>query len=201
MNEKLYKEIAAFQPYDEKERADQEVMLEFIRSSEDVLTRDNRIAHVTATAWIVNKNRDKVLMVYHNIYNSWAWVGGHADGEEDLLHVVKKEVSEETGLLQFKVLSDGIYALNIVPVDNHIKRGKIVTSHLHFDVEYLLEADEKDAVRMKEDENSGVKWIDIAKIDKYVSEENMKPVYARLNEKLALINGSPCALKPGHRST
>ena len=34
-------------------------------------------------------------MIYHNIYDSWAWVGGHADGDEDLVHVVKKEIEEQ----------------------------------------------------------------------------------------------------------
>lgn len=184
MNERLYKEIEAFVPFDEREQADREVMLEFIRKNEDVLTRENRIAHFTATAWIVNGNRDKVLMVYHNIYKSWAWVGGHADGDEDLLRVVQKEVAEETGVSDIQLLSDGIYGLNIVPVDTHKKRGQVVTAHLHLDVEYLFEADENDMIRIKADENSGVKWLECSRINEFVTEENMKPIYARLNEKL-----------------
>ena len=56
------------------------------------------MAHMTASSWIVNEDYTKVLMIYHNIYNSWAWTGGHADGDEDLLHVAVKEAREETGL-------------------------------------------------------------------------------------------------------
>ena len=66
------------------------------------------------------------LMIYHNIYNSWAWVGGHSDGDEDLLHVIKKEIEEETGLTNVNLLKNGIYGINIVTVDNHIKKGNIV---------------------------------------------------------------------------
>lgn len=184
MNEKLYKLIKEYQPTDEREELDKEVMLEFIENNEDVLTRNNKIAHFTTSAWIVNKERTKVLMIYHNIYDSWAWVGGHADGDEDLFHVVKKEIEEETGLTKIKPIKDGIYGLNVVTVNNHIKRGKIVNSHLHLDIEFAFVADEKDKIRIKEDENSGVKWIDINDINNYVTEEHMKPVYKRLNDKL-----------------
>ena len=184
MNEKLYKQISEYKPYDEREKEDKEVMLKFIENNGDVLTRDNKIAHFTASAWITNKEKTKVLMIYHNIYDSWAWVGGHADGDDDLYHVVVKEIKEETGLTNIKPLVNGIYGLNIVTVDNHIKRGKIVNSHLHLDVEYVFEADENDSIRIKEDENSGIKWIDINEVNNYTSEEKMKPIYSSLNKKL-----------------
>ena len=125
---------------------DREVMLEFIKNNEDVLTRNNRIAHFTAFAWITNHDRNKILMIHHNIYNSWAWVGGHADGDDDFLYVAKKEIGEETGITNLKLLYDGIYGINIVTVDNHIRKGQFVNSHLHFDVEYLFEADENEEV-------------------------------------------------------
>lgn len=188
MDSKLYKQILEYQPYDEREKIDKEVILKFIEANEDYLTRENKIAHFTASAWITNKERTKVLMIYHNIYDSWAWVGGHADGDEDLFHVINKEIEEETGLTNIKPLVDGIYGMNIVTVDNHIKRGKIVSSHLHFDVEYLFEADEKDIVRIKEDENSGVKWVDINEVNNYTTEEKMKPIYDRLTKKMKELN-------------
>lgn len=184
MNYNLHKQISEYKPYDEREKIDKEVMIEFIENNEDVLTRENKIAHFTTSAWITNKERTKILMIYHNIYDSWAWVGGHSDGDEDLFHVINKEIEEETGLTNLKPLIEGIYGINIITVDNHIKRGKIVNSHLHFDVEYLFEADEKESVRIKEDENSGVKWIDIKEVNNYSTEEKMKPIYSRLNKKL-----------------
>ena len=184
MVQRIYDDISKFEPFDEKEALDKEVMLEFIKNNDDVLVRDNKIAHMTTSGWITNKSRDKILMIYHNIYDSWAWVGGHADGDEDLKHVVKKEIEEETGITDVKLLNEGIFGLNIVTVDNHIKRGKEVNSHLHFDIEYILEADEGAELRIKEDENSGVKWVDIDKVVEYSTEEKMKPIYKRLIEKM-----------------
>lgn len=177
-------ELEKYVPYNEQEENDKEMMLKYIDTFEDVLTRENRMCHFTASSWIVNKERTKILMIYHKIYDSWAWTGGHCDGDSDMLHVALKEATEETGIENFKVLSDGIYSIEIVSVDGHVKRGKYVPTHLHLNISYLLEADEHDELRIKEDENSGVKWIDISEINNVVSEPKMIPIYEKMNKRL-----------------
>ena len=184
----LYNQIENYKPLTEKEKEDKEVILNFMKNNDNCLLRDNKIAHFTASGWIVNKKRDKVLMIYHNIYDSWAWVGGHADGDSDLLHVVKKEIEEETGITKLKQLYDGIYGINIVTVEAHKKRGKQVNAHLHFDLEYLFEADENDKLTIKEDENSNVGWVPLEEVNDYTTEEKMKPIYKYLNDKLKKLN-------------
>ena len=176
--------IKKYKPCNEQEEKDKELMLKYINTFDDVLTRNNEICHFTASNWIVNKDRTKVLMVYHNIYKSWAWTGGHADGDSDLVHVALKEANEETGLTNLKVISDGIFSLQILTVDSHIKRGKFVASHLHLDCCFLVEADENEKLRIKDDENSGVKWVDNNKAVELTNEVKMKPIYAKLNEKV-----------------
>ena len=180
----LREQIEKYKPYNEQEEKDKEMMLKYIDTFEDVLTRENEMCHFTASNWIVNKDRTKVIMIYHNIYKSWAWTGGHADGDSDLLHVALKEANEETGLSNLKVLSDGIFGIQILTVDSHIKRGKFVSSHLHLDCCFLFEANEEDELKIKEDENSGVKWIDINEATKITNEEKMKTIYKKLNEKI-----------------
>lgn len=181
---KLKEQIEKYIPDNEQEASDKELMLEYIDKFEDVLSRTNKMCHFTATNWIVNKDRTKVLMIYHNIYKSWSWTGGHADGDSDLFRVALKEAKEETGLNNLKLLSDGIYGLQILTVDSHIKRGKFVSSHLHLDCCFLFEANEEDEIKIKEDENSGVKWIEIDEVTKVTNEEKMKPIYTKLNSKL-----------------
>ena len=129
----LKENIESFIPYNIQEENDKKLILKYIDMFPDILTRDNKLCHFTASNWIVNKDRTKVLMAYHNIYNSWAWTGGHADGDEDLLRVSIKEASEETGINNLKLLSDGIFSIEILPVSAHIKRGHFVSSHLHED--------------------------------------------------------------------
>ena len=180
----LKEQIENYKTYNEEEKNDREIMIECINKFEDVLTRENKICHFTASSWIVNKERTKVLMIYHNIYKSWAWTGGHADGDSNLLHVALKEAKEETGLKNLKLLSDEIFGIQILTVDSHIKRGKFVSSHLHLDCCFLLEADESEVLKIKEDENSGVEWIDIDKAEEVTKESKMKPIYRKLNEKI-----------------
>ena len=91
----LISKIKKYQPFNEQEEMDKVLILNWIETQENAFSRENTVAHMTASAWVVNKERSKVLMVYHNIYNSWSWLGGHADGETDLLAVAVREVKEE----------------------------------------------------------------------------------------------------------
>jgi len=124
-----------------------------------------------------------MLVVYHNIYDAWIFPGGHADGEEDLLNVARREVEEETGL-QTKVLDDKIFAISASPIVGHIKRGKYVPSHIHLDVVYLLEADDTEKLTYRSDESKGVKWINLE--DAYGAEivDFIRPVHKRMIDKL-----------------
>ena len=81
-----------------------------------MLTRSNELVHMTSSAFNINKNRHKTLMIHHNIYNSWAWTGGHADGEEDLLKVALKEAREETGVINLRPILEDIFSLDLIPV-------------------------------------------------------------------------------------
>ncbi len=83
-NQDLYNQIAAYQPYNEEGICFKEGMLDFLSKNEDAVYPTNNIAHFTASAWITNKAHTKILMGYHNIYKSWGWFGGHADGNADL---------------------------------------------------------------------------------------------------------------------
>lgn len=142
MADEMIQKIREYKPFNEQEERDREVLLRLLSGVEDVYSRENLTAHMTASAWVVNENRDKVLMAYHNIYHSWSWLGGHADGERDLLAVALREVGEESGVIHVRPLSEEIFSLEILTVDGHEKRGKYVPSHLHLNLTYLLEARE-----------------------------------------------------------
>ena len=80
----LLEQLERYEPYNEQEARDRALLLRALREEADVFTRENDRMHMTASAWVTNEAHDGVLMAYHNIYDSWAWLGGHADGEEDL---------------------------------------------------------------------------------------------------------------------
>ena len=181
----LMEQLAAYIPYNEQEARDRVLLLDCLRREPEVLTRKNPLAHFTASAWIVNSARTRVLMAYHNIYHSWSWLGGHADGETDLLAVAIREVKEEAGISGVRPVSEEIFSLESLTVDGHVKRGKYVSSHLHLNVTYLLEADSEEQVFVKEDENSGVGWFTPEEALKKSTEPwFVERVYGKLVEKM-----------------
>lgn len=182
------KQIQSYKCYNEQERKDKEIIITSLGLFDDILSRENQIAHITSSAFAVNNERDKVLMVYHKIFQSWSWTGGHADGAEDLLHVASKELREETGISTVKPLSEEIISLDIIPVKGHYKKGRYIAPHLHFSVAFLLEADEDEELVVKPDENCGVQWIKINELATYSNESHMKSIYGKLIFRLENYN-------------
>ena len=181
----LKEEIQDYIPFNEQEEKDKEIILKAMDDFSDILLRENEYIHFTSSAFVLNNTKDKVLMIYHNIYNSWGWTGGHADGEDDLLSVAIREVKEETSLENIKVLNGGrIMSLDTLPVAGHFKRGKYVNAHVHISVAYIFQADENESIKIKPDENSNVAWQDINKVVELSTEPHMKVVYKKLIDKV-----------------
>lgn len=185
---KILDDIRAYVPFNEQEEKDKRFILDFLAKNDDAFLRENCVAHMTASAWVVNPARDKVLLVYHRIYDSWSWTGGHADGETDLLAVALREVREETGVRHVRPVSEEIYSLEVLTVDGHEKRGEYVSSHLHLNVTYLLEASEEDSLSVCEAENSGVGWYTLEGALAASSEPwFVRRIYRKLNDKLQTV--------------
>lgn len=163
----IKKEIEKFEPITEQEEVDKQYFLKFIDSFEDVLTRENIFGHISSSALVVNKEKTKILLVYHNISNGYIFPGGHADGDSNFLDVAMREVKEETGV-SAKPLSKDIFTIWTGPVKSHTKRGKFVPAHTHLDIVYLLEADENEKLVIKPDENQSVIWAPINELGKSI---------------------------------
>lgn len=190
--ERLKALLRSCTPQDPREEQDLKVMLQACKLHPDVLCRSCADGHFTASAWICDREHKKVLLVYHRIFDSWAWTGGHADGDPDLLRVALREAEEETGLREFRVLNTDILSstekapvsLEILQVKAHRRRGLFVPAHLHYNLTWLLEADAAAPLRIKEDENSGVAWFWLDEVCAHCKEPQMQPVYAKLNARL-----------------
>ena len=184
LGDKMKEDIINYIPLNEQEKSDKEVMLTYLENFDNCYTRDNILGHFTASCFFVNENRDKVLMAYHNIYKSFAWLGGHADGNTNLLEVSIKEAKEESSIKSLKLLDNNIFSLDVIPVKGHIKRGKYISAHMHLNVTYLFEASENDELAIKEDENSDVQWLEIAKLDELINEKDMLYYYHKFIDRM-----------------
>ena len=184
MKEKLIAQIQSYTPTNEQEATDKATLLECLSRPGDISLRDNLVGHLTASAWVVTPDRSRVLMAYHKIYNSWAWLGGHADGDWDLCRVAEKEAREESGIENLRLVSENPVSLEILTVNGHEKKGKYVPCHLHLNLTYLFEADPAAAIRVKPDENAGVAWIPMEELAMRCAEPwFVERIYSKLVKK------------------
>lgn len=194
--ERLKALLRSCTPQNPQEKEDLQVMLQACELHPDVLSRSCEDGHFTASAWICDREHKRVLLVYHRIFDSWAWTGGHADGDPDLLRVALREAEEETGLRKFQLLNTDVLSgdekppisLEILKVKAHRRRGLFVPAHLHYNLTWLLEADATTPLRIKEDENSGVAWFLLDEVCAHCSEPQMQPIYAKLNARLRALS-------------
>lgn len=177
--ENLKQTVERYMPHDAAEETDKRSFLSFLNTFEHVYTRDNLIGHITVSAWVINEAKTKVLLCHHNLYNRWVWPGGHADGNTDLAAVVLKEVQEETGLKQLKLIMPEPVALNVFAVGAHIKQT-YVPAHLHYNVCYAIEADERETLCIKPDENSELQWVLVSDIPALCAKDAAMGCYIRL---------------------
>lgn len=181
----LIRELSQFNPWNPQETADQAEILRRLTSGEELYFRTNPTAHLTASAWVVSPDRRQVLMAYHNLYHSWSWLGGHADGERNLLSVALREVQEESGLTDVRPVSKSIFSVEVLAVNGHEKNSIYIPSHLHLNVTYLLEASPLAPLRNKPDENSRVAWFSPEEAAAASSEPWFRErIYPKLNKKM-----------------
>lgn len=231
----LRDQIATFQPFNEQESQDKYLLLRALDTDPHCFERSAQ-AHFTCSIWVVDPACSKTLMVYHNIYKSWSWIGGHADGECDLAAVALRELEEETGVANARIVSaedlcsfdswvdvfqrggsqecslqkcnletpnhqdqppqailrqnnSPIFSLEVLTVDGHEKKGCYVSSHLHLNVTYLAVADLNNSLRVKSDENSGVKWVPLDEAISFSDEPWIRDrIYRKLIKKLRAKN-------------
>ena len=173
-----------YTPTTDREIADYKLIQQCLESFDHnkLFTRENVVSHFTASGFILNAQRDKTLMIYHNIYDSFAWTGGHNDGDVDFFDVAYREAMEETGLTTdtLKPITSDIISIEVLAVPTHVKRGELIATHLHLNFTFAFEADEDATVVVKPDENSAVEWIAVADMPTRVKEVTMVEIYTKI---------------------
>jgi 8-oxo-dGTP pyrophosphatase MutT (NUDIX family) len=169
----LIDQLRSHQPFNEHERDMQAQLLAFVEQHENCFERSLLIGHVTASAWVVNPERTHVLLLHHGKLDKWLQPGGHCDGDEDVLAVARREVSEETGLQPAPVSTE------IFDVDAHIiPERKGVPTHVHYDVRFLLEIG-LDQAPIVSDESHDVQWVELSQVAARNTDESVLRMVAK----------------------
>lgn len=179
----LRQTIYNYVPGCEQEVQDRRLMLEFLERNPDALLRSNRVAHFTASSWIVDTTGKQTILVYHTLYDSWSWTGGHADGDADLLAVALREAREETGLVQIEPVHSSPMSLEVITVEGHQKHGDYISAHIHLNLTYLLQAPLDQPIRICLEENQGVRWVERNRAISLSTEPKMIPIYQKLEQR------------------
>ena len=152
--------------------------IEFAETEVGCLRRECVPGHLTGSAWIVSPDRTRTLLTHHRKLGKWLQLGGHADGEEDLLGVALREAREESGLVHVRAVSAEIF-----DVDRHwIPARKTEPGHDHYDLRFVIEADPTEALVISS-ESKDLAWVEVARVTALNAEESM----ARMVRKTAAL--------------
>lgn len=143
-----------YQPALSKELKAKERLLKFIKENQDCFKRELEIGHVTGSAWLLNKDGDKALLMHHAKLDRWFQVGGHADGNSDILAVAIKEAQEESGIISIEAVNPGIFDLDI----HEIQANSKDKAHYHYDVRFLLKVTSDEELQINE-EAKALLWV------------------------------------------
>lgn len=180
----MFEIISNYEPKDSFEIEDKKQFLQAISLFKEELVNRHPMMHFTASSIIFNETFDQMLMIYHKMYDSWSWTGGHLDGNTDFLEVAKKEAIEETGVSELKVISSSPVSIEALPVWFHVKRGLPVSSHMHLNVSFAFVASDKTKLTINHEETNGVRWIKISEYKKHVTEPEMFPIYDKIIKRV-----------------
>jgi 8-oxo-dGTP pyrophosphatase MutT (NUDIX family) len=145
----------------------------------DAYKRLHLPGHITASSWIVNKARSKVVLIQHAALKKWLQPGGHADGDENVIRVATREANEETGLTNITLLEPGIFDIDIHPIP--ARKDLTFPEHDHYDIRFLFEASEADELLIS-DESTDLRWIWLSDVEKYNNEESVVRLRLKLHK-------------------
>lgn len=160
--------LNAHHPYDRIETAMVERTKRFVHEHTDCFERSLAIGHITGSAFIINHDKTHVLLTHHKKLNRWLQLGGHADGDSNILRVSLREAREESGLKDVRSLSDAIYDVDVHLIPAH----KNDAEHYHYDIRYLCSADSCVPLIIS-DESHDLVWVPIQAMLNYTEEQSM----------------------------
>lgn len=146
--------LTTYNPADHDEQQHKQTIIDFITHNPDCFERSLKIGHTTASAWLLDKTGDHALLLHHKKLNRWLQLGGHCDGEHNVIAVAIKEAQEESGIINIKPVSSAIF-----DVDVHlIPANSRDAAHYHYDIRFLLQVTSDETI-VQNHESNELRWF------------------------------------------
>ena len=130
----IQKKLAHYQPTDDSEIASHKRIIDFVNAQPHCFERTLKIGHITGSAWLIDESKNRVLLTHHRKLNKWLQLGGHCDGDPDVMAVAMREAKEESGIEKIEPVTTDIFDLDVHPIP---VRGN-EPAHDHYDIRFLL---------------------------------------------------------------
>jgi len=156
------------------ERTVTEQFEKFVNNNTDCFERSLTVGHVTGSAWLVDSTGTRVLLTHHRKLNLWLQLGGHADGNANILEVASCEASEESGINAIEPVSKSLFDIDIHSIP---ARGN-EPAHLHYDTRFALRTIGNECFTVSE-ESHALAWIPVDALHTKTTEESILRMAAK----------------------
>ena len=166
----LIKQVQGYPENDNHKRR----ILDFLEQNDDFWTKKNELGQITASCWVLNKDRSKALMTHHKKLDRWLQIGGHLEAEDgSIIDSCIRELKEESGLTQFNLLQEEIFDLDVHDIPES-KKG--VPAHIHYDIRMFFEANENEVIQFDKEESNNIIWMNLTEIEKLNDESILRMI-------------------------
>ncbi len=163
----LANELVNYEAFDEQEKANVKSVLEFLKNNSNSYDRSNLKGHVTAGGLVVD-GKGNVLLNHHKKTGMWFQFGGHSDGDTNCINVARREISEEAGIFDCKLISNDIFDVDVQQIAYSAKKNE--PEHFHYDINFLFLAKDKN-FRIS-NESTEIKWVSIDEAKNLINKED-----------------------------
>lgn len=163
----LVNELQKYKPFDAKEKMNVDDVLNYLKNNTNCYSRTNLGGHVTAGGLVVD-GKGNVLLNHHKLSGLWFQFGGHSDGDTNCINVARREISEETGIFDCKLISNSIFDVDVQQITYSAKKNE--PEHFHYDINFLFLV--KDKSFIISNESTEIKWVSIEEAKKLINKDD-----------------------------
>lgn len=152
-------------------------IVDFVGEYENCAERSLLIGHLTGSAWIVDRDFSHALLTHHRKLDLWVQLGGHVEGEREMLAASWREAREESGLSRVEPVSGSIFDVDVHPIPE--RPGE--PAHDHYDIRFLFRADREEELTISR-ESKDLAWVRLDRIRDLTGEESVLRMVRKARE-------------------